>query len=116
MEVKMIKDLKANSDFNDIIELSHEKPVFLLKHSTACPISAGVWGAFQRFAEKVEGVECRRVLIRENRELSGLITNRTGIKHQSPQMILFHKGQPVWNASHRGITEDSFKAALEELE
>ncbi len=116
MEETMITDLNTEDDFDDIIKVSHEKPVFLLKHSSACPISAGAWGAFQRFAEKVEGMECRRVLIRVNRELSGLITDRTGIKHQSPQMILFYKGQPVWNASHHGINEDSLKAALEGLE
>jgi bacillithiol system protein YtxJ len=112
----MIKDLNTEVDFDDMVKLSHERPVFLLKHSSTCPISAGAWETFQRFAETVEGAEYRRVPVKENRELSGLITDRTGIKHQSPQLILIHKGQPVWNASHRRITEDSLKAALEGLE
>ena len=34
-----------------------------------------------------------------------------GVKHQSPQAILFRDGRPTWDASHGGITAESLDAA-----
>jgi len=111
----MIVDLKTESDFEDIRKLSHRKPVFLLKHSSTCPISAGVWEIFQKFAVESREIECRRVLVRENKLLSARISEMIDIEHKSPQVILFHNGKPVWHANHYEITETSLKDALGEL-
>ena len=46
----MIKDCQTENDFRKLLADSHEKPVFLFKHSTNCPISRGRWSAFQGYA------------------------------------------------------------------
>ena len=41
---------------------------------------------------------------RAQRPLSQLIAARSGVEHESPQVIIFRRGTPVWNASHQDIT------------
>ena len=52
-------------------------------------------------------------MIQEARALSDLVARETGIRHESPQVILFRKGEAVWNTSHHGITAESLREALE---
>ena len=41
---------------------------------------------------------------RAQRPLSQLIAARSGVEHESPQVIIFRRGTPIWNASHQDIT------------
>ncbi len=108
----MIDSLKTNDDFKKLVEDSTNKPVFLFKHSSACPVSARAWRAFSGFAESEANAGFWRVLVIEDRPLSMQIADDTGIHHQSPQVILFYKGEPLWNESHWSISEKSLSAAL----
>ncbi len=50
---------------------------------------------------------CRRrslVDVRAERPLSQQIAARSGVEHESPQVIIFRRGTPIWNASHQEIT------------
>ena len=42
--------------------------------------------------------------VRAQRPLSQQIAARSGVEHESPQVIIFRRGTPVWNASHQDIT------------
>lgn len=44
------------------------------------------------------------VEVRAERPLSQLIAARTGIRHESPQIIILRRGSAVWSASHGDIT------------
>ena len=46
------------------------------------------------------------------RALSDFIAENSGIEHQSPQLIVFQNGKPVYNASHSGINIDELKSEL----
>lgn len=41
---------------------------------------------------------------RAQRPLSQMIAARSGVQHESPQVIIFRRGTPIWNASHQDIT------------
>jgi bacillithiol system protein YtxJ len=43
------------------------------------------------------------------------VADQTGVRHQSPQAILFYRGEPRWDESHYRITENDMKAALEQV-
>jgi bacillithiol system protein YtxJ len=58
-------------------------------------------------------VSFREIVVQESRSLSDLVARETGIRHESPQVILFRNGEPVWNTSHHGITAESLREALE---
>jgi bacillithiol system protein YtxJ len=108
----MLHSCENPADFDDLLSTSASEPVFLLKHSTRCPISAGAHSRYTRFAEAHPDVPCRIVLVVEQRALSQQIAAATGVAHQSPQALLFVDGQCVWHISHGNITEHALADAL----
>lgn len=50
--------------------------------------------------------------VRAQRPLSQQIAARSGVEHESPQVIIFRRGTPVWNASHQDITTNALARNL----
>ena len=111
----MIQDCQTADHLQQIISMSQQEPVFLLKHSTRCPISGAAWRSFQEYAGAYVDQQLWRVLVVEQRDTSSHIAREMGIAHQSPQILLFHRGEVVWHASHWSITEDAMAAALSQI-
>ncbi len=109
----MISECTKTKDFERLVNDSHQQPIFLFKHSTSCPISASRWQLFQSFAEEETRASFHRVLVIQDRPVARHIARETGIRHQSPQAILFYQGKPTWDASHYSITRESMTEALE---
>jgi bacillithiol system protein YtxJ len=55
------------------------------------------------------------VKVIESRPVSNAIAEKLAVTHQSPQLILLHSGQEVWNASHHNITGENIESALGEI-
>lgn len=108
----MIQEYTSQSDYDMLLEQSKEKPVFILKHSTICPVSSSAHKQFLSFVDDNDAARFWIVLVREQRSLSLDIAERSGIQHQSPQVILFSQGKPVWNCSHHQITEMNLTQAM----
>ncbi|MEE9443687.1 MAG: bacillithiol system redox-active protein YtxJ [candidate division Zixibacteria bacterium] len=108
----MINNYKSIDDYEKILAASQTQPVFLLKHSTACGVSRVALAEFEKSIETEPEVQFWIVLVREDRPLSLDIAERTKITHQSPQLIMFSMGQPVWNCSHFDITAENLKNNL----
>jgi bacillithiol system protein YtxJ len=70
-------------------------------------MSAAAYREMSDFEGEVALVEVQRA-----RELSREIENRTGIKHESPQIIVLRNGQVVWDASHFQITREAVTEAV----
>ncbi|MCX5736115.1 MAG: DUF2847 family protein [candidate division NC10 bacterium] len=45
--------------------------------------------------------------VRTQRPLSQQIAARSGVQHESPQIIVLRRGVPIWSASHYDITTDA---------
>ena len=99
-----ITDTKS---FEQLLEGSNEQPVVIFKHSTTCPISAGAYREMKTFPGEVELVE-----VQSAREVSKEIGTRTGIEHESPQVIVLRNGKAVWHASHWKITAEAVEQAV----
>jgi thioredoxin 1 len=56
-----------------------------------------------------------RVVVQSSRDVSDAVAKKTGVRHQSPQVLLVKNGTCIWSESHRQITSDALKKALEEL-
>jgi bacillithiol system protein YtxJ len=63
--------------------------------------------------EREKDTSFREIVVQEARSLSELVARETGIRHESPQIILFRNGEAVWNTSHHGITVESLRKALD---
>jgi bacillithiol system protein YtxJ len=94
-------------DLDAAIVRSEQEPVVLFNHDPWCPISA-------RAKSQVDEVRHPILLIDVSRqhEITREIAQRTGIRHESPQVIVLRAGVPVWSASHYRITADDIQNAL----
>ena len=108
----MIKDLEHDGDWAALLQRSRSRPVFLLKHSTRCSISAAALREYRHFEATEPGAELWRVLVIEKRLLSAKVASESGLRHESPQVLLLSGGQVVWHASHWSITEEAMADAL----
>jgi bacillithiol system protein YtxJ len=89
--------------FNEIIDLSTEKPVLIFKHSTRCSISRMVLKQFENEFDLQDKVIPYYLDLLEFRNVSNEIAIRFRVTHQSPQIILVKDGKAVYNASHESI-------------
>lgn len=102
---RRIADTKA---LNSLLANSNQKPVVIFKHSNSCPISAVAYREMQQLEDEVVLVE-----VQSAREVSKELADITGIRHESPQVIVFRDGIAVWNASHYGVNAREVARALE---
>jgi bacillithiol system protein YtxJ len=86
---------------------SSRKPVIVFKHSNACSISARAY----REMEKLDEVNILEV--QTAREISRELANLTGVRHETPQVIILRDGKAVWNASHFDVKADDVLKAVE---
>jgi bacillithiol system protein YtxJ len=83
------KVLDDKGQIDNAIEVSNKKPVVIFKHSTRCGISRMVLNQFQNNADFDEDTVLLLYLdLLSHRDISDEISNRFGIMHQSPQMII----------------------------
>lgn len=72
-----------------------------------CPISARARREMRRSA-----IPARVIDVARRSNLSHAVEERTGIRHESPQVIVLAGGRPVWSESHFGITADAVARAV----
>ena len=80
--------------------------VVLFLHDPACPISRAAHREMARLGGDVPLVD-----VRYTHDVSRTIAARTGIRHESPQVIVLRDGQAIWSASHYDITTHGVSAA-----
>lgn len=101
-----VQELTKLDEWKQLLAESENMPVLLMKHSTRCPISAEAHEEFMKHTqvEALPGVRYARVLVVEHRPVSNAVAEDTGVKHESPQVLLLKDGKVVWNISHWRIT------------
>ncbi len=87
--------------------LERPGPTLVLLHDPYCPISRAAQRDVSRLAEPIALID-----VAAAPELSEVIEERTGIRHESPQIILLRDGAPVWSASHYRVTESGVTDAI----
>jgi bacillithiol system protein YtxJ len=109
-------ELNEETELATLLEASSQGPVFVLKHSTTCPISAGAFRRVNAFLEEKGDAAAPFYLVKviESRPLSNAIARDSGVQHASPQLILFNQGKARWDTSHGAITAGAIEAALAE--
>jgi bacillithiol system protein YtxJ len=93
--------------FEELASRSEDAPVVVFKHSTTCPISAAAYSEMSSFEGDVALVE-----VQSAGNLSKEIELRTGVVHESPQVIVLRNGKAVWEASHWKVKADAVQQAV----
>ena len=101
------------NEINDTKELdalfakSKEQPIVLFKHSTTCPISAGVYQEISN-----ADADINLIVVQKARDVSTAVAEKTGIRHESPQAFVVKNGEVVYHASHYDVTADDINSKL----
>ena len=95
------------------IEKSFEKPVAFFKHSTRCGISVQVkTGLEDNWEIEEDNLDMYYLDLLNYREISAYIAEKTGVIHQSPQLILVKDGKVSYHQSHFSIKYDELQALV----
>ena len=81
----------------------------LFKHSTRCPVSAYVIDEVMDFAEAHPEWPVFVLKVIEHRPLSNAVTERLGVRHESPQAFVLRGGRVEWHGSHNEVTADTLR-------
>ena len=102
------RPLRDGSSVEALVEESHQHPVVLFKHDPYCGVSAAAQEELEMLGSDVTLVDVSR-----QHDLKRQIADRTGVRHESPQVIVLRRGEVAWSASHFKITADSVRQALD---
>jgi bacillithiol system protein YtxJ len=100
--------LSSEQQFLDLLD--NESLFAIFKHSTRCSISSMAKNRVERDWDLDFPIYYLDLI--QYRSISNLIAAKSGIEHQSPQLIVFQNGLPVYDASHNAIDANEIKSNL----
>lgn len=103
---KQLPAASQTPDLPGLARLREQDLAVVFKHSPSCPVSWAAETQVKRFARQNPRVPVYTILVRRDRELSRQIAEFTGIRHESPQVIVLRKGAVVAGASHEEVTAE----------
>ena len=104
--------LETEDQLNELIDSSKDRVVLFFKHSTHCSISAFALRNFEHDWNTGLPVTCVYLDLLNHRDLSNLLAEKTGIIHQSPQVIVLYKNEVIYHASHQNIDAEKISALI----
>lgn len=104
-------EINASTDLEGLL---HTDLLVLFKHSTSCPVSWAAHSQINRFRLKHPEVPVQILNVIKERPTSLKVAQITGIRHESPQVILVRNGEIVTSVSHGMITEEFISELIRE--
>jgi bacillithiol system protein YtxJ len=100
--------LETLEQLDAVFMASNTRPQLLFKHSTRCPVSSHAWSHLkENTGLLLPAYDLHFLDLIQFREVSNQIEQRSGVQHQSPQVICIVEGKATYNASHHHIEVDS---------
>lgn len=93
---------------------SAKVPTFVFKKSPRCPVSFAAEDEWRDFLKShaVSAMAVAEIDVVNERPLARGLTELLGIRHESPQALLFRAGAVVWHDSHATLTAEAFAQKL----
>ena len=106
--------LTAEEQLNDLLALSHDKPVIVFKHSTRCDRSSLALARLEKIPCQPGAVFYFLDLLAFP-ALSKGIAERLQVHHESPQVLVISNGECVYDECHLAITADEVLEQINEI-
>lgn len=88
-------------------------PVLVFKKSPICPVSFAAEAAYRAFLGGWDRpLKTLEIDVIAQKPLARGLTAELGIRHESPQALVFRDGELVWHDSHEGLNEEAFRREL----
>jgi len=111
-----LREIATTEEWKRILDGSNRQPVLLFKHSRRCSLSDVALTRVLNMKSEIEGHALMYIVNVVNRKsLSQIIANDLGIGHESPQVLLLHRGNVQAHASHNAIDAHWVRSALQAL-
>lgn len=104
-------DVSDTESLDSFLAQSAGAPVIVFKHSNTCGISSRAYAQLSALGRRV-GL----VTVQQARDVSDELEKRTGVAHETPQLLIFRNGEVVWSASHGQIKAEAVEAALAQID
>ena len=112
----MLKDRIVLLSSTDAVEAFLERfPTSVIFKAGTCHKTMQGFGFVQENLEPREDLMCGVIRVVEARPASNLVEEKTGIKHESPQVILFQDGKPVFDVDNWDITPEALVSGFKQL-
>lgn len=96
--------LETLEQLDAVFLASNSRSQLLFKHSTRCPVSSHAWSHLKESTGLLmPAFDLHFLDLIQFREVSNQIELRTGVPHQSPQVICLKGGEATYNSSHHHI-------------
>ena len=108
-----MNELTSEDAWDACLAASEETPVFVFKHSTACPVSSQAHNEVARYVQAASENDPPVYMVKviEARPVSSAIAADLAVEHRSPQLILVDNKTAAWTASHYGINLENIQEA-----
>jgi bacillithiol system protein YtxJ len=101
---------RKTSHLSDILETSQKEPVVIFKYSSECGSSSRLKEALEKAAEENKNLlPTYLIVVQTQRTLSNNIAEMFNITHESPQILIIHKGKVTYTAHHKDIKIENFQ-------
>ncbi len=106
----MRQDFKPITNMDALEHLvteSEQELTIVFKHDPHCGISAAAYRQMSQLSGAVALID-----VAEHNDVAQELAARTGIKHESPQVIVLDHGKAIWSASLYEITSKAVARAV----
>jgi len=100
---------------DDVSAFLDQFPTSVIFKAGTCHKTMQGFGFVQERLEPREDLMCGVIRVVEARPASNLVAERTGIQHESPQVIMFQDGQPIFAVDNWDITEEALAGGFAKL-
>jgi bacillithiol system protein YtxJ len=85
----------------------------IYKHSPYCSLSFVAHEHVRRYVDAPDALPVTLVDVVNQRAMSDALEQVTGVRHESPQLLLVRGGVVQWHTSHRGVTAPALTGAAQ---
>lgn len=108
-EVLALSELTTTQQYDSV---AAEQLSIIFKHSPTCPISLFAQREVTRFCEQTPGAPVYLISVRRQRDVARHVAQQTGVRHESPQIVVLSRGDVIASASHDAITAEWIASAV----
>lgn len=103
--------VRTRTELDAAFDASSRAPVIVFKHSESCGVSLMARGLLEDGDVPADVYE---IVVQRSRELSNDVAALTGVRHESPQVLVLVNRRATWHSSHAGVTSDRITRAWHE--
>lgn len=107
------KSLSTIQEFDQLIELSREKPVLIFKHRPSSPESMEALEKLEsEWSISPENLELYMIDVMKDKNVTEAVTDMAGVMNEYPQVLLFADGVTMYDESREMINVKKIRLAL----